>query len=176
MNKKSKNQSTILFIIVGLVIVIALLIPYTTDNTNIDSENNTVEVSTLACDDENLSSEHETTLNKISCEDYNNIINGSDLKVVLYARPTCGYCNKYVPILESIVSNYNIEINYFDTDILSEKELKEFYSSSPLMKGNEFGTPTLAIIKEGHIENYSIGYKEEDSTVEWLIKNGIINE
>lgn len=173
--KKNINKQVILFVIVGLVIIIALLIPYTTDNKN-NSDSVSLTVRTLTCDDDNTESSHETTLNKISCQQYNDIINGEDTKLVLYARPSCGYCNQYIPILEEIVSEYGIEINYFDTDILSESEITEFYSSSNLMSGNEFGTPTLVTIKSGKITAYSVGYKEKDSTIEWLTEKGIITE
>ena len=44
------------------------------------------------------------------------------------------------------------------------------------MSGSEFGTPTLAIISNGKIENYSIGYMEKDDTINWLKKNLIISE
>lgn len=173
--KKNKKQTAILFAIVGLVITIALLIPYTTDNDE-SGKSDVVDVGVLSCDNDNPNSEHDTTLSKISCEDYNNIINGNEKQLVLYARPTCGYCNKFVPVLEEIVSEYNVKLNYFDIDILSEAETQEFYSSSPLMSGSEFGTPTLAIIKNGKIEAYSIGYKEKDAAVEWLEGNGIISK
>ena len=68
---KKKNQTTILFVIVGLVIIIALLIPYTTDNKNDDGDSNSLSVDILTCDEDNPESKHDTTLNKISCEEYN---------------------------------------------------------------------------------------------------------
>ena len=172
--KGKKNTQIILFVVVGLVIVIALLIPYTTNNKNNKTE--AVTVNTLTCDDDNPESEHDTTLNTITCSEYNDIINGDTKNVVLYARPTCSYCNKFVPVLEEIVEEYGIELNYFDIDTLSQDELKEFYSSSSLMTSSDFGTPALVIIKNGKIVDSSIGYTEKDTTVDWLEEKGIISE
>ena len=174
---KKKNSQMILFIIVGLVIVIALLIPYTTDNIDsVDSNDIELSIKTLSCDDDNPESEHETSLNIVSCDEYNDIVESEDSSLILYARPTCSYCNKFVPVLEEIQNEYDITINYYDIDIMSQDETNEFYSSSSLFSGDEFGTPTLAVIKNGKIVNYSIGYKEKDEAIDFIKSEGFINE
>ena len=165
MRKKQKIILYVLFIIV---------IGFASYSISFYIKNTSTKVSMIKCDNDNPKSNHETTLNIINCNEYNNIINSKKNKLVLYARPTCEYCNKFIPIIEEIVNEYNIEVNYLDIDTLSTEESSQFYKSSDLLNTNKFGTPMLAIIKNGKIKYYSVGYISKNEVLEWLKVTNII--
>lgn len=172
MNKEKKsNGMTILILIAIIVVIVALFIPNNSTN-----ENEKITLTALSCDNEVDKTYEDSKLNKVSCNGYQSLVEESKDNLILIARPSCGYCTQFIPILEEIVDEYGIIINYFDTDTLSENETKQFYNSSSLYSGNKFGTPTLIITNNNEITKYTIGYKEKDAAVKWLKENGIIAE
>lgn len=169
MDKKAK---TILMVIASIVIIVALFIPYG-ENKNQKQEAQVLKE--FSCSDVSENQENDTKLNKISCQQYQDITKSKDNNLILIARPTCSYCLKFIPILEEIIEEYGINVNYFNTDALSEAEVSNFYNSAELFKSREFGTPSMIITNNGKIVKYSIGYKEKDEAVKWLKDSKIID-
>ncbi len=164
MSKKSKG---ILIFVVLIVVIIALFIPSANDDKG-------QEVKTLTCSDTSENQENTTKLNKISCKTYNEKISEKKDNLILIARPTCSYCQQFIPILEEIIDEYKITINYFDTDALSQDEVSEFYKSASLFSSSNFGTPAMIVTNDKKIVKSSIGYMEKEATVEWLKDAGLI--
>ena len=165
-----KKLKTILMVVAAIVVIVALFIPYT------EKEPEPIKLTSFSCSEISENQENDTNLNKISCQQYQDLTQDDSKNVILIARPTCGYCTKYIPVLEEVVEEYGITINYFDTDALSESEVSGFYSSSTLFQSKQFGTPTLIITKDNQIIEYNIGYMDKDSTIKWLKENEIIND
>ena len=164
MDKKAKG---ILIAVASIVIIVALFMPNSFKNEGQKLE-------TFACSDVSENQENDTKLTKISCKSYIEKIQEKTDNVILIARPTCGYCAQFIPILEEIVEEYGITINYFNTDALSKTEVSDFYSSSELYKNKKFGTPAMIITNDKKIVKSSIGYKDKDAAVDWLKEAGII--
>lgn len=162
MDKKTK---IILIAAVVIVVIVALFMP----NNNIGYP-----LETFTCSDVSENQENDTKLTKISCNEYIEKIQEEKNNVIVIARPTCGACTQFIPILEEIVEEYDITINYFNTDALSKTELNDFYQSSDLYKSSSFGTPTMIITNGKKITRASIGYKEKKVAIKWLKKAGII--
>ncbi len=167
------GKFTILILAAIIVFLIALFLP----GNNGDVPEN-LELKALKCDNDtdNIESTDDTNLNKVSCNGYQSLVEEQKDNLILIARPTCSYCMQFIPILEEIVDEYGITINYFDTDTLSSEENSQFYESSSLYSSDNFGTPTLIITNNNTIKDYSIGYMEKDATIDWLKDNGIIVE
>lgn len=163
-----KNKTMGILIAAAVIVaIVALFIPY-------EEKSKEEEITTFACSDTSENQENDTKLNKISCKTYHEKIKEEKDNLILIARPTCSYCQKFIPILEEIIDEYKIEVNYFNTDALSEDEVKSFYESAPLFKSNNFGTPALIVTNNQKIIKSSIGYKEKDDAVKWLKSVGII--
>jgi len=167
MDKKTK---TILMVIAIIVIIIALFIPYT------EGEPEPIKLTKFSCSDASENQENDTALTKLSCQQYQDLTTSDEESIILIARPTCGYCVKYIPVLEEIVGEYGITINYFNTDALSKEEVSDFYSSSSLFEDKKFGTPTLIVVKNSEIVEYNIGYMEKEETIEWLKGLSLISD
>lgn len=170
-NEKKSNGMTILILAAIIVITIALFFP----NAN-KLGNEKITLTALNCDNEVDEVYGDSILNKVSCNGYQELVEKNEDNIILIARPSCGYCTQFIPILEEIVAEYGITINYFDTDTLSKNENTQFYKSSSLYMSNKFGTPTLIITNNNEITKYSIGYKEKKDAVKWLKENGMIVE
>ena len=136
----------------------------------------TNKINYISCSETASSDEYETKLNKTSCEEYQDLIKSDEKSLVLIARPTCGACTYFTPILEEIIKEYNLTINYFNTDVLTKEESSAFYNSSTLFQSSEFGTPTLLVVKNSKIIEYHIGYMEKDVTIKWLKEAGFIQD
>lgn len=174
-NNKNGKSTAITILILGAIIIflVALFIPGNKDKELKED----MKLTALKCDNDtdNIDSS-DSKLNKISCNGYQKLVEEEKDNLILIARPTCSFCVKFIPILEEIVDEYGITINYFDTDSLSNNENSQFYKSSSLYKSDDFGTPTLIITNNNEIKKYSIGYKEKSAAIKWLKENGIITE
>lgn len=165
-----KKLKTILMVVAAVVVIVALFIPYT------EKEPEPIKLTSFSCSEASENQENDTNLNKISCQQYQDLTQDDKESLILIARPTCGACTSFIPVLEEVVDEYGITVNYFNTDALSEEEISAFYNSSTLYKSNSFGTPTLLIVKGNNILNYKIGAMNKENTIKWLKKVNVINE
>ena len=174
---KKINWNIVLIFSGIFLVTILVLFPYedSVAAPTINSLEDVVSANTLKCDTNNKA-EDSNKLKEISCEEYNDAIKSTTNELTFIGRPTCGYCNMFVPVLEKIKKEYDIEVNYFNTDNLSKNEVEDFYSSSELYMSSDFGTPTLILTNNKEIIEYNIGYMEYDNAVAWLKKVGVINE
>ena len=58
----------------------------------------------------------------ITIDEYLELMNSEDKKVVYVARPTCSYCQLESPIIKKIGSKYNLEIYYLNTEGFFDNE------------------------------------------------------
>ena len=101
-------------------------------------------------------------------------MNNKDTFFFVVIKDGCQYCEKFVPIVEEVLDEYNIvgyKLNYSD---LSESDDEAFYS--------EYGinsTPTTVFVKNG--QEVSIlqrieGSVSKEKLISKLKNNGFINE
>lgn len=88
-------------------------------------------------------------------------------------RPTSNYCVAVMPILNKIVSEYNIDIYYLDYDSFSNEDLKTFVFIDD--KHEELAFPTLEIVGNNSIKAQNEGQKTSENYISFLKKNKIIN-
>ena len=118
----------------------------------------------------------------ITIDEYLELMNSEDKKVVYIARPTCSYCQMESPIVKKIGSKYNLEIYYLntqgfyddETDSYTEDGIKFINSHEKYKDG--WGTPNTIIVQNGTIVDGIYQYVEEKELLSFLKTNGIINE
>lgn len=114
--------------------------------------------------------------NEVSLDEYLTLVNSSEKSIVLVARPTCGYCEKFTPILKEAMEDLDITVNYIDTDKLtSEEDFNKFTSSVSYLTENEWGTPLVMIVQNGTVVADNQGYVELDQIKEFFTNNGFGN-
>lgn len=93
-----------------------------TDN-EMEANNTNQNVESVVKDDAYNSAVKE--FNKVSLEEVNNKISKDESFFLYTGRESCPYCQKFVPKLSNVVSKTDIQVNYLDTEQMSE-ELEEF--------------------------------------------------
>lgn len=129
-----------------------------------------------SCDTNNTTSS-EKSLNSISYEEYKELKKEDDLSIIYIARPGCSFCQKQEPIVKELIKEYDLTINYMNTDDMSSEEIEELINSYDVFEGGEkFGTPTILLVQKDKIVDSTIGYTEKDSLIEFFTKHELIKE
>ena len=116
-------------------------------------------------------------LQDIGMTEFTTLLNEKEASIIYIARPGCGFCQQQEPIVEKLVEENGLTVHYLNTDHLSENE---FYSLVKVdtklfgKDGEDFGTPTILVVKSGKIVDSVVGYKEEGALKEFFTKNGFI--
>lgn len=101
---------------------------------------------------------------------------GDKLQLIYIGRENCGFCVKFVPVLNEAQKNYNFKTLYLDINTANNSvnpegmnkiiELNEEFFTG---ENTSYGiTPMTLIVKNGEIIDYQIGYSEY-STLEALV-------
>ena len=110
--------------------------------------------------------------NEVSLDEYLKLIEKDENSIILVARPTCGYCEKFTPILKQAMEDMNLKINYIDTDKLSNDDWTTFTSSLNYLNSEEWGTPLVLIVKNKEVVAENSGYVELETIKEFFKNNG----
>lgn len=88
---------------------------------------------------------------------------GNEGKFIYVGRKTCKYCRKFVPKIKNVFEQKNIELNYLDTESLSEDSKKQIINKYQLT-----GVPSLIFINK---ENKTVLYNEDEIRLDvWVEK------
>ena len=109
---------------------------------------------------------------KINIETFYKYYEGKKTKLILFARPTCEYCSIAEPILKSLSYQYNIDINYINTEELTTANQEELLALDEFFKSLK--TPTLMIVKDKNIVDFVKGLTDRAHYKDFLRKNKII--
>ena len=101
------------------------------------------------------------------------MLKGDETKVIYIGRPTCGHCVKQKPIMENIQFEYDVEINYLNTDELNDDGINQLISSNEYFKDG-FGTPLTLIVKDNEILDKAVGETSKADMVELFKKYSLI--
>ena len=166
--KESKNNELVCKIlkVFGIILVVAIVIGVAIGVSNIkkgdtNSDNN-VETTEL----------EKAGFNEVTLSEYLDLVKSSEKSIILVARPTCGYCQQFTPILKQAMEDMNLTINYIDTDKFSEDDWTPFTESLDYLKSEQWGTPLTLIVQNGEAIAENNGYVELDTIKEFFTNNG----
>lgn len=105
--------------------------------------------------------------------DWEELINSKEEKVLYFGRKGCTWCVKYKPILETLKTKYGVEYEYIDTDIVSgfDELLAKLGKDY-----NTFSTPYTVVVKKGKKISELSGYADIKSVFEFYKQNGLIDK
>lgn len=166
--KESKDNELVCKIlkVFGIILVVAIVIGVA------------IGVSNIKKDDTNSDNNVETTeleeagFNEVTLSEYLDLVKSSEKSIILVARPTCGYCQQFTPILKQAMEDMNLTINYIDTDKFSEDDWTPFTESLDYLKNEQWGTPLTLIVQNGEAIAENNGYVELDTIKEFFTNNG----
>ena len=160
--------------ITSIVLLVALVIGAAVGVSHMDkTKSNNKTTTTESSSDSSQTALEQAGFNKVSIDQYLNLIKSSDKQIILIARPTCGYCEKFTPILKQAMEDMNLTINYVNTDNFSSDDWSKFQNSFDYLASNEWGTPLTLIVQNGEIVDKNNGYVELDAIKEFFTKNGL---
>lgn len=170
--KDSKHKELIKKVLkaFGIVIAVIVLIALTCTITFLEPKNKeSKKETTTASTTSELSN---AGFNEVTLDEYLNLVKGSEKSIVLIARPTCSFCEKFTPVLKQAKEDMNLKINYINTDNLSEDDWDKFNNSVKFLNEEEWGTPTVLIVQNGDSVAENQGYVELDTIKEFFKENG----
>lgn len=112
-------------------------------------------------------------LNYIGLDEYKNELASDDLNVIVVGQSTCQFCVRAKVVLNEIVEQKNIEINYVNISYLDSDERTEFDKTLDYLQ-TKYGTPVMLITKGGNLVDKYEGYATIDKYIEFLEKNGVL--
>ncbi len=114
----------------------------------------------------------ESNLIEVNKTELKEKIDNKDSFILVISRKGCSHCAEYLPILKSIIEEYNVKVYLVDTDKYT-KEDKEYLSSI----ANFSGTPTTIFIENGEETsalNRIVGSSNRKDIIKTFKQNGYI--
>ena len=178
MNKYVKIGLIILAVVLVFVLAFAVDSNNTTTNTSSEETELSEDAETIIAKSQEESAAVKESEKKefaqIDVNTYLSYLNGSEAQIILLARPTCGYCQIAEPIIQNAAYEYNIDINYLNTDNFQAEDTQNFINSNEIFQEG-FGTPFLFIVKDGGIIDMIDGLTDKAHYIEFFKKNGYIS-
>ena len=175
MNNKNKYFGILLVGIVIILLIVASVAGSNKKETNTEKEQENVEVILANAQEESkkITAEEQKQLPEINMDTYLEYYNGEEAKLVLLARPTCGYCQVAEPIIKKIAKDYNIDIAYLNTDNFQENDQEKLMHSDEFFKEG-FGTPVLLCVGQGKIIDKVDGLTDTNHYISFFQRNNFI--
>ena len=191
MNDRNKKIVTGIVVAVGVILVCALCYFASSavsakagDNySESDNSNSSTTSSSSASDmtsraqeeSANVPDDEQKDFNDIDIDEYLDLYDGSEDSIVLFSRPTCGYCQIAEPILHHIAYQYKLTINHVNTDEMSSDDETKLVESDDYFSDG-FGTPLLVVVSNGEIVDMVGGLVDTENYVKFFTKHGFIDE
>lgn len=110
--------------------------------------------------------------NELSLNEYLEVIKKDEKSIILVARPTCSFCEKFSPVLKEAMDDMNLTINYIDTDKFSSEDWTTFSESLAYLNSEEWGTPLVLIVQNGEVLAENNGYVDLSTIKSFFKANG----
>lgn len=168
--KQSKDKELVCNIlkVFGIALAVAIVVGIAIGVSNIKKDNSGSNDNNQT---ENVALE-DAGFNKVTLDEYLNLVKGSEKSIILVARPTCSYCELFTPILKQAMEDMDLTINYIDTDTFSQEDWTTFNGSLDYLQNEEWGTPLTLIVQNGEVVAENNGYVELDAIKEFFSNNG----
>lgn len=122
-----------------------------------------------------VSDDEKKDFEEIDVDTYLELYKGDEKSIVLFSRPTCGYCQIAEPILHHIAYQYDLTINHVNTDEMDSDDSTKLFESDDFFNDG-LGTPLLMVVSDGKIVDVVNGLVDTENYVNFFSDNGFIKE
>lgn len=185
-NKSNSNDLILgkivklLYVVIGMVAVAIVIGVINTANISAISTGNTTT--------ENENTEEENTeydvsmFNEVDFTEFKNLVTSKGTHIIYIGRATCGYCVKFLPMMQQAQTDYGFTTNYLDiskiidftnNSILDQTAYDYIIGLNDFMETNFGSTPMVIIYKDGKYKNGTVGYTDYATYAKFLTDNGI---
>ena len=184
---KEKQKKIVFGIIIAIAVVLLCALCYFASSAatsksgdsyqeaDTNSDNMTNMVSKAQEESANISEDEKKDFKEIDVDTYLDLYKGDQKSIVLFSRPTCGFCQIAEPILHHVAYKYDLTINHVNTDEMSQDDSNNLSKSNDYFS-NDFGTPLLVVVSDGKIVDMVSGLVDTSSYVSFFKDNGFIKE
>ncbi len=113
---------------------------------------------------------------KVTADTLKDAVSGDTAKLVYIGRSSCGYCVKFLPVLQQAQEDYDYETLYLDITTVTTTEqqdkILDFDNEEEFLEENFGGTPMVLLMKDGKLVDGWIGYADYATYAAWLEENG----
>ncbi len=113
-----------------------------------------------------------TTYEEVTIDELTKMVNDKESFVLVIGSETCSACESYRPVMEKVIQEYNLTINYINIYQLTDEEKAKL-----LTYAYYANTPTTVYFEKGvatDTYNRIVGAVSYDKVVESLKRNGYI--
>lgn len=156
-----KKKDYILIIVVSLILIGSFFLPGKKENEDdLARWQHTYENTNLASG----------KINTIDYDYFEASTHVSKENIIIYVgSENCSWCQKFKPIFQEVVSEYNLKVLYIDVSTTSDAEYKKVMSMT-----GATGTPTTVIMNGSKVIDSLNGYNEKDAIINFFKTNGYI--
>ena len=167
-------------ILTGIYVIIALLAIITivlfTSNVKITNSDSSDKESTQTTAENGDNTDYDVSMfNSVSVDETIDLFSSKETKVIYIGRSTCGYCVKFLPVLQEAQEKFGYKTNYLDITTVTEdgqSKLLKKDNDEKFLEENFGSTPMVLLVKNGKIVEGWVGYAEYDSFTQYLTRNG----
>lgn len=155
---KKENKKKKLITILGIVLAIGLFIglSFLIDVSGKDNGN-----------------DNNSTVTTADIESWYNKATNGDEVVTVIASSTCPHCQEYKPVIEKLASEKGFTLYFFEADYLDETDYTMLTGTFEI-KNYTGSVPYTFIVRDGKFVADTIGYLDEETTINFLNENNII--
>lgn len=158
--------------ITGIVLLIVIVLGAAFGASNIKEDKDGKTSNKTSENETKTSALEEAGFNEVTLDEYLSLIKEPEKNIILVARPTCGYCEAFAPILSEVAKDLKLKINYIDTDKFSQDDWPIFTESLSYLNSEQWGTPLTLIVQNGELLAKNNGYAELDNIKNFFKDNG----
>lgn len=108
----------------------------------------------------------------ISADEFEEAFNGSELQVVYFGRPTCGFCVQFLPVLQQAQADYGYTTLYVDIESVDSDGQAKITGLDSYLEETYGQTPNVVLVQNGQIVDYNLGYTDYSTFTSMLEENG----
>ncbi len=142
-SKMIKYKDRILLIILGIILIIGYIV----------SDNKL---------EPNKKPEISTGFANISVNQYLNLLKDNKLSIIYLGSNNCPHSKRATTILAAIVNEYDINVNFLNSDNFTQTDKVKFNGSVKEFNEGKWGTPTVMIVKNNKIVEMADGIGSDD--------------
>lgn len=175
----NSSKKYLWIVLVGIILILLIIASSVgnkdskRESSNKLSENVEEILSNAQKESSNVKEEEKKDLPEINMDTYLEYYNGEDKKIVLIARPTCSYCQVAEPIIKKVAKDYDLPIDYLNTDNFQDEDTQKLINSDEFFKEG-YGTPILLVIGQGKIIDKVDGLTDSAHYIDFFKKNEFI--
>lgn len=100
-------------------------------------------------------------------------IQAGGFQVIYIGHSSCGFCRRYVPVLQEAQKAFGYQTIYIDTDKLTSEDSEKWIALDEFVKQSFGYTPLTILTKDGKYVDGQLGYTDYNTLKALLEKNGL---